>query len=131
MEIAIETINTMINAHFPGLFGVEFTEATPGRSVCRSTITTKLLNPAGVVHGAVPYTLADTGMAIALMLMLEEGQRFTTIEIKMSYFKAVRDGEITCTTVVVNKGKRIVSLESEVSDGARIIAKATGTYYVS
>ncbi|MDZ4859195.1 MAG: PaaI family thioesterase [Candidatus Hydrogenedentes bacterium] len=131
MEISIESANAMVNAYFPGLIGVEFTETAPGRSVCRATVNTKMHNPGGILHGGVPYTLADTGMAIALMQMLDEGQRLSTLEIKMTYFKPVVEGDIICTTTVVNKGKRIAFLESEVTDGARIVAKATGTYYIA
>ena len=94
-------------------------------------MTPKLHNPGNILHGAVPYTLADTGMAIALMLSLEGGKRFSTLEIKMSYFNAVTEGDIVCTTVVIKRGNRIAFLESEVVNGETVIARASGTYYIS
>jgi len=75
--------------------------------------------------------MADTGMAFALMPMLQENELSTTVEIKMSYFKAVREGSITCKTDVIKKGKRIAFLESELRDDAGdIVARASGTYYI-
>lgn len=130
MEVSLEQINEMVKPHFPGLFGVEFTAVSPGHSVCKVAMNERMGNPMGVLHGAVHYTLADTGMAMALLPMMEDGQSFTTIEIKMSYFKAVFEGTITCETRVVQKGNRIAFLESEVRDGDTVVARATGTYYI-
>jgi len=131
VELSIDQVNEMIAPRFPGMVGVRFTELAPGRSVCELTVRGQLHNPAGVLHGGVHYTLADTGMAMALWPMLDADLPFTTIEIKMSYFKAVTGGTLVCTTTVVNKGRRIAFLESEIRDGARIVAKASGTYYIA
>ncbi len=131
MDVTLESANVLMETHFPGLIGLTFTEVAPGRSVCKVTVSPKMHNPGGILHGSVPFTLADTGMAIALLPLLEEGQRFSTLEIKISYFKPVSAGDVFCTTVISQRGKRIIFLESEITDGTRIIAKATGTYYIS
>ena len=130
MEISVERVNDMVAGSFAGTMGVEFTAVEAGRSVCRVNVEPRMHNPLGILHGGVPYTLADTGMAMALMPMLDGGQPFSTIEIKMSYFRPVVAGEITCETRVLSKGRRIVYLESEVRDATRLVAKATGTYYI-
>ena len=53
-----------------------------------------------------------------------------TIEIKITYFKAVRDGVLECRTVLVNKGKNIASLESEIMNHEQLVAKAYGSYSI-
>ena len=130
MEISVEQVNALIAPYFPGLFGVTFSEVGPGHSVCHVKVEPRLHNPVGILHGGVPYSLADTGMAMALMPMLTEGQNFSTVEIKVSYFKPVVSGELTCETRVINQGRRVIFLESDVRDGSRLVAKASGTYYV-
>ena len=56
---------------FADLIGLTFESAEPGTSRCRVPIRAELLNPHGVVHGAVAYALADTGMGGALYPVLE------------------------------------------------------------
>jgi len=117
--------------HFPGVARIQLVHAEPGKSECRIDVVTEHLNPGGVVHGGATYTMADTGMAFAIMPMLKDNEISTTVEIKMSYYKAVREGSITCKTQVIKRGKRIAFLESELRDGADdIIARASGTYYI-
>ena len=54
------------------------------------------LNPHGIVHGAVVFALADTGMGAALYPALGDGQICATIEIKINYFKPVASGLLVC-----------------------------------
>jgi len=116
---------------FPGLVGVQLVHAEPGKSECKIDVEEGHLNPGGVVHGGATYTLADTGMAFAIMPMLKDNELSTTVEIKMSYYKAVREGTITCKTDVIKKGKRIAYLESDLRDNVGdIVARASGTYYI-
>jgi acyl-CoA thioesterase len=116
---------------FPGLTRIQLVHSEPGKSECRIDVAPEHLNPGGVVHGGATYTMADTGMAFAIMPMLEGNEISTTVEIKISYYKAVREGAITCKTDVLKKGKRIAFLESELRDDAGdIVARANGTYYI-
>ncbi len=131
VEGSVEQFNQANKHFFPGLVGVEFTCIEPGHTICRLEVTPRCHHPGGVMHGGVPYTLADTGMALAVLSGLSEGQRCATIEIKMTYLKAVINGEITCETRVINKGRRIVFLESDIRNGSGLVAQATGTFYVS
>ena len=51
-------------------------------------------------------------------------------KIKISYFKAVYEGLLECETKVINKGKSIASLESTITNGDNLVAKASGTYSI-
>ncbi len=111
--------------------GLHFDEARAGFSRCWLSVEhDSHMNPNGVVHGAVLYAMADTGMGAALMPMLEEGLSCATIEIKMSYFRPVFDGDLVCTTEVVNKGRTIANLESRVYRDGKLIAQANGNYAI-
>jgi len=116
---------------FADLIGLRFSAAAEGQSECRLNITPSLLNPNGVVHGAVVYALADTGMGGALVSALEAGQACATVEIKMSYLRAATAGALTCTARVLQKGRRIAFLEAQVFNDGQLIATASETFVVS
>jgi acyl-CoA thioesterase len=109
---------------------LEMVERGEGRSVCRIEVGPEHLNPHGVVHGAVLYALADQGMGAALYSLLEEAESCATIEVKIVYMAPVRDGTVECETRVLNKGRRVAVLESEVHAGGRLVAKALGTFAI-
>jgi acyl-CoA thioesterase len=111
--------------------GLHFNEARAGFSRCWLAVDPHIhMNPNGVVHGAVLYAMADTGMGAALMPLLDQGLSCATIEIKMSYFRPVYEGELVCTTEVVNKGRTIANLESRVYCDDKLIAQANGNYAI-
>jgi len=101
-----------------------------GRSLARLTTMPQHLNPNRVVHGAVLYAMADTGMGAAVFPTLAPGEMCATIEVKMTYLKAIGEGEVVCRTVLVNRGKRVAYLESSVTAGEVLLAKASGTYAI-
>ena len=130
MDISLEAINSMIATSLPGTQGIVFEKVEPGESVCKAEVTTALHNAGGILHGGVPYTMADTGMAMALIATMEGAANFSTVEIKMSYFRPVVEGTLVCRTRMIKKGKRIAFFESTVSEGEHEIAHATGSYCI-
>jgi len=115
---------------FIDLIGLRFEERRAGYSRCTLAVSEKHHNPNGVVHGAVPYALADTGMGAALFPTLSPGEICATIEIKISYFRPVVSGTLSCVTEIVNRGRKVASLESCVYAGETLVAKASGTYSI-
>lgn len=110
--------------------GLEVIERGEARSVTAVNVGPHHLNPHGVVHGAVLYALADQGMGAALYSLLDDSESCATIEIKIVYLAAVRDGLIECETTVLNKGRRVAALESEVRAEGKLVAKALGTFAI-
>ena len=116
---------------FSDLVGLEFTAREEGYSRCEVTVTGRLKNPHDVVHGAVPYAMADTGMGAALTPGLAEGELCATIEVKISYMKPVFSGELTCETTVLQRGGSVAYLESEIrNEDDEVVARATGSYSI-
>lgn len=115
---------------FGELIGLEFTELGEGTSRCVLEVSDKLLNPHRVLHGGTVYSMADTGMGAALYSLLEEDELCTTVEIKISYFESVVSGTLVCDTRVINRTRRIASVESEIRHEERAVAKASGTFYI-
>jgi acyl-CoA thioesterase len=115
---------------FADLVGLTVVEQRAGYSQCKMLIAEKHYNPNKVVHGAVIYALADTGMGAALYPTLAAGELCATVEVKINYFKPVLLGELTCTTVLINRGKTIANLDSSIYSGETLIAKANGNYAI-
>lgn len=115
---------------FADLIGLAFTHHGPADSVCTLTLRESLLNPHHVVHGGVIYSMADTGQGAALYPSLAAGEICATIEIKVSYFRAVAAGTLECRSRVVHRGRRTAHVESEIFEGERLVAKASGSWAI-
>jgi len=115
---------------FGDLIGFEFTKLRKGYSQCVLQINKNHFNPHKTVHGAVMYSMADTGMGGALYSLLEKNESCATVEIKITYFKAVRDGTLTCDTKAIHRGKSFGVLESEIFNDETLVSKAYGTFSI-
>jgi acyl-CoA thioesterase len=115
---------------FAEMIGFYFTKLGKKSSQCVLELNEKLFNPHKVLHGGVLYSMADTGMGGALYPLLEKDELCATIEVKISYFKPVRSGTVTCDTEVINKGKTTATMESEIKNNDTLVAKASGTYSI-
>ena len=90
-----------------------------------------ILNPHGMLHGGAVYTMVDYSMGGAVVSVLPADEICATIEIKISYLASVRGGVLTCDTNIIKRGRKVVFLESRVTDGAgKIVAAATGSFAV-
>jgi len=115
---------------FGDLIGLQFLKCEGGQSRCTLEVEQRLLNPHGAVHGGVLYSMADTGMGGAMYTVMERDELCATIEIKITYFKAVRSGTLVCDTRIISRGRRVAALESEITSDGRLVAKASGTFSV-
>lgn len=115
---------------FGDLIGFKFTKLRKGYSQCVLQINKNHYNPHKTVHGAVMYSMADTGMGGALYSLLEKNESCATVEVKITYFKAVREGTLTCDTKVIHRGKSFGTLESEIKNNDILVSKAYGTFSI-
>ena len=110
--------------------GAQILECANGSSLLALSVRPYHSNSQGIVHGGALFTLADTGMGAALHTTLNAGERCATIEIKITYFRPVLNGEILCRSEVVNRGRTVASLESTLTlEGAKV-GKASGTFAI-
>lgn len=102
-----------------------------GRCCFEVTVRPNHMNPHGVVHGGVVYSLVDYAMGGALTSRLAPGERCATLEVKINYLSPVSSGVLTAEAWVVERTKRIGVLEAKVHvDGNRLVALATGSFYI-
>lgn len=113
---------------FEALIGCKCRVSARGRCIATLDLAPELLNPHGVLHGGVLYTMADTSMGYAVYSTLAHGGSCATIEIKMVYLKPVTRGRVRCVTRLVHRGRRVAVLESSLTCSKVLVAKALGTY---
>jgi acyl-CoA thioesterase len=113
------------------LLGIRRTSMADGRCRFEVTVRPDHMNPHGVVHGGVVYSLVDYAMGGALTSRLAPGERCATLEVKINYLVPVASGVLTAEAWVVERTKRIGVLEAKVHvDGNRLVALATGSFYI-
>jgi uncharacterized protein (TIGR00369 family) len=105
--------------------------AKDGHATYRLDVVPEMLNPHGVLHGGAVYVMVDYSMGGATMSVLPPGDICATIEIKISYLAGVRGGTLTAQTNIIKQGRRVVFLESKVTDArGKLVATATGSFAV-
>ena len=95
-------------------FSIDSGEGGPGTAVVALAVDDRHLNPNGVVHGGVVFTMVDTAMGRATLSVLDEGCRCASIEVSVRYLRPVVEGRLVATATVLRAGRRIVHLEGAV-----------------
>src|SRR6266446_1053943 len=67
------------------LIGFDLISVKPGEAVIEFQATEAHANPMGTLHGGILCDIADAAMGIAYSANLEEGESFTTLELKITF----------------------------------------------
>jgi uncharacterized protein (TIGR00369 family) len=114
---------------FPRSIGIEIDSIEKGRARLGLEVTHQHLQLQGVMHGGAIATLIDTAVAFAIVSVSEPGARFTTVELKINYLSAIREGRAVAEAWIVRDGRRIVVAECDVFDAdGKLAAKGLLTY---
>jgi uncharacterized protein (TIGR00369 family) len=85
-------------------------------------------NPMGTLHGGVLCDLTDAAMGFAWASTLVEGETFTTLELKINFFKPVWKARLRATSRIVRKGSTVGMVECDVLDEkGSLVARASST----
>ena len=104
------------------------TEIEPGRAVFEMDAGPQHASPLGTVHGGVICDLVDGAMGCAHASQLDEGETFTTLELKINYLKPVWSGHLVAEGKVIKAGRTIGLVEGRVTDeSGSLVACATST----
>ena len=91
----------------------------------------ELCTAAGVLHGGVLMTLADTAGAVCAFLNLPAGATTVTIESKTNFLGAVREGVVTARARPLHVGKSTIVIETDLLDATgRRVARTMQTQAV-
>ena len=110
------------------LLGFVLKSIEPGRAVFEMEVDERYHNPMGTLHGGIYCDVADAAMGYAYAATLQEGESFTTVELKVNFLRAVRKGSLTAEARVVKSGSTLGYVECDVKDQAgRLVARASST----
>ena len=87
-----------------------------------------LANSIGLMQGGVIAALADEAVAFALYSLVKEGETINTVEMKINFLGAVKEGEVEALAQISKRGRTISLGEFEVRQGERLVAKGLCTY---
>lgn len=112
------------------LMGFRGVEAELGRALFEMEPGPQHYNPIGSVHGGVALTLLDSAMGCAIHTTLEQGVRYTTLEVKTNFVRPISadTGLISCEGRVIHPGPRVATAEGRLTDSAgKLLAHGTTT----
>jgi uncharacterized protein (TIGR00369 family) len=110
------------------LIGLRMTAIEPGRSRFELDADARHHNPMGTLHGGVLCDIADIAMGSAFASTLEEGESFTTLELKINFLRPVRAARLVAEGNLVQRGRTVGLVECAIRDEqGRLVAKATST----
>ena len=130
-EITPELAARTLPGSFPGDLGIELVSISDDEVHGRLEVDRRHLHPGGYVHGGVWVAFADTVAAWGTFRHLQEGQDFTTAELKANVFAAGRDGDVLdATGEPLHIGRRTQVWEVRVRNGDRLGANFICTQMV-
>jgi uncharacterized protein (TIGR00369 family) len=113
------------------LIGFEVKDIGDGRATAILAAGPQHANPMGTLHGGILCDIADAAMGMAFASTLGPGETFTTIELKINFFRPVWQARLKAEGTVVRRGRTIGYMECTVTDEEkRLVAKAASTCMV-
>jgi uncharacterized protein (TIGR00369 family) len=113
------------------LIGFEAKEIADGRAVVTLAAGPQHANPMGTLHGGILCDISDAAMGMAFASTLAPEETFTTVELKINFFRPVWDARLRAEGKVVRRGSTIGYVECEITDErGQLIAKAASTCLV-
>jgi uncharacterized protein (TIGR00369 family) len=113
------------------LIGFEAKEIAEGRATVTFSAEPRHANPMGTLHGGILCDIADAAMGMAFASTLAPEESFTTVELKINFFRPVWEARLTAVGRVVQRGRTMGYVECEITDEKnRLVAKAASTCMV-
>jgi uncharacterized protein (TIGR00369 family) len=113
------------------LIGFEAKEIVDGRATVTLAAGPQHANPMGTLHGGILCDIADAAMGMAFASTLAPEESFTTVELKINFFRRVWQTRLRAEGIVVHRGRTVGYVECLVTDEeSRLVAKAASTCMV-
>jgi 1,4-dihydroxy-2-naphthoyl-CoA hydrolase len=106
--------------------GVTLEEAGPRQVIARLEWAPHLCTAAGIMHGGVLMSLADTAGARVAVLGLPEGATTATITSTSQLFRPVTGGAVRAVATPLHRGRTTVTAQTSLYDTEqRLVAQTT------
>ncbi len=122
-------IRTRLAANpFIKFVGIQVPQLAPGYARFVLPMKHDLENSIGLLQGGMIAALADEAVAFALYSLVKEGETINTVEMKINFLGAVKEGEVEAVARITKRGRTISLGEAVVRQDERLVAKAMCTY---
>jgi len=113
------------------LIGFEAKDVADGHATVTLSAGPQHANPMGTLHGGILCDIADAAMGLAFASTLAPEESFTTVELKINFFRPVWQTQLRAEGTVVQRGRTIGYMECAITDDEnRLVAKAASTCMV-
>lgn len=111
----LDRLQQLLQPLFPGLMGVQLTEASPERVVATMRVRPELCTAGGILHGGAHMAFADTLGAVGTILNLPQGKRTTTTDSSTKFIGGARvDTTVTGESIALHRGRTTMVWQTSV-----------------
>jgi 1,4-dihydroxy-2-naphthoyl-CoA hydrolase len=128
----VKSLQALLAPLFPGLMGMQLSEAAPDRVVASLQVRADLCTTGGALHGGAIMAFADTLGAVGTFLNLPEGARTTTVESSTKFIGAAAVGStVIGECIPFHRGRTTMVWQTLVkSEAGKLCAVVTQTQLV-
>jgi uncharacterized protein (TIGR00369 family) len=113
------------------LIGFQAQHIAGGHAIVTLAAGPQHANPMGTLHGGILCDIADAAMGLAFASTLADGESFTTVELKINFFRPVWNAQLKAEAKVLRRGSKIGYVECEITDESdKLVAKSGSTCMV-
>ena len=132
--IALSALRTIgDSASHPGpfsqLLGIKFHNLADGQCTASLEVKEHLLNPLGIAHGGVTFSLADSACGGAALSAIG-APRIVTQDLQIRYHGPVRPGKLIAQAEVVHFGTRTITTQCRVTQMELLVATISATFAI-
>jgi acyl-CoA thioesterase len=132
--IALSALRTISEAPpqagaFAQLLGIKILELGDGRCKAELQIKDHMLNPLGIAHGGIAFTLADSTCGGAALSALGK-PAIVTQDMQIRYHFPLRYGTVVAIAETIHHGQRSLTVQCLVRQDEVLIASVTGTFAI-
>lgn len=114
---------------FLKLLGVQVESVGPGTATLLLPVREELKRNDGIVHGGAIASVIDSAFAFAIIPLLAENERTTTVDLTIHYLRPLSAGVAKTTARIVRAGRRVITVSAELFDeNGKLAATALSTY---
>jgi uncharacterized protein (TIGR00369 family) len=132
----LEDLERLVRGELPPppiarLIGFQLTSVCHGEAVVELEASDTHANPMGTLHGGVLCDIADAAMGIAYASTLDDGESFTTLELKINFLRPVWKEKLRAVGKVVKRGRLVGLVECDVTNAeGALVARSSSTCMV-
>lgn len=99
------------------LLDMEYVEVTADRLVMKMPVGPKVHQPAGILHGGISVTLAETAASMATLVNIDMQTKAPVgMEINANHIRSKKEGELTAVATPFHKGRTSMIWNIEITD---------------